>query len=390
MVAVKPNVAPTVLDQYTNQRQVVKTLESGERVIVDPERTIQRIMLIFYAMINVGAFFAIATTYAEKYVGFWLAFLLPGILYLLLPVLLLSVYRKLVIKKPKGSELTNFLRIVWTAVRHNGFRLWAKDFWSAASPAKLAERGIHVSWTERAVLDVERTLKACVVFLYFPIWTINDGGVGAALSNQGAAMTNNGAPTDLLSNFNPLTIIVFAFVLSHGLYPFLAGRGIKFGPIRRMTFGFTLAAISGVIGAIVQWKVYETSPCGYQASTCDDVSPISIWWQVPNVALGAISELFCNVTAYEMAYARSPPHLKAVVMSIFLFNTALSSALGEILIPAIVDPYLIVSDGISPSTRTGLLTIPSSGLGLVRPLLSLCRRPSSGCDTINLMTRSIC
>ncbi|KAH0524504.1 hypothetical protein TsFJ059_007006 [Trichoderma semiorbis] len=337
----KPNVAPTVIDQYTNQRQVIKVLKTGEKVIIDPERTIQRVMLIFYAMINVGAFFAIATTYTEKYVGFWLSFLLPGIVYFLLPFLLLAVYKRLVVKKPNGSELTNFFKIVWAGLRYNKFQVWKKDFWTVATPTKLAERGIQVTWTDRSVLDVQRTFEACVVFLYFPIYNINDGGVGAVQSNQGASMTNNGAPTDLLGNFNPLVIIALAPVLSYGLYPLLAKYGIKFGPIRRMTFGFMLAAISGAIGAIVQWRVYETSPCGYQASTCDDVSPINIWWQIPNVALGAISELFCNVTAYEMAYARSPPHLKSVVMSLFLFTTALSSALGEILIPAIVDPHLI-------------------------------------------------
>ncbi|KAL7795761.1 POT family domain-containing protein [Trichoderma ceciliae] len=337
----KPNVAPTVIDQYTNQRQVIKTLQSGEKVIIDPERTIQRVMLIFYAMINVGAFFAIATTYTEKYVGFWLSFLLPGIVYFLLPFLLLAVYSRLVIKKPNGSELTKFLKIIWTGLKFNKFQIWKKDFWSVASPSKLAERGIQVTWTDRAVLDVKRTFEACVIFLYFPIYNINDGGVGAVQSNQGASMTNNGAPTDLLGNFNPLVIIAFAPVLSYGLYPLLARHGIKFGPIRRMTFGFMLAAISGVVGAIVQWRVYKTSPCGYQASTCDEVSPINIWWQIPNVALGAISELFCNVTAYEMSYARSPPHLKSVVISLFLFTTALSSALGEILIPAIVDPHLV-------------------------------------------------
>lgn len=80
---------------------------------------------------------------------------------------------------------------------------------------------------------------------------------------------------------------------------------------------------------------------GYYASTCDDVSPISIWWQIPNVALGAISEVFVNVTSYELAYARAPEHMRATVVALFLFMTALSSALGEILIPAIVDPVLV-------------------------------------------------
>lgn len=93
-----------------------------------------------------------------------------------------------------------------------------------------------------------------------------------------------------------------------------------------------------------EWRVYETSPCGYYASSCSigtGVSPLSIWWQVPNVALGAISECFCNVTAYEIAYARSPKDMKSVVFALFLFCLALGSALGEVLTSVTVDPHLI-------------------------------------------------
>ena len=339
----KPNIAPTLLDQYTHQKQYVKRLPGGEKVIVDPERTIQRVLLIFYAFINIGAFFAIATTYAEKYVGFWIAFFLTGIVYFLLPLLLLYLHKRLVKKPPVGSELVTFFKIIGTAIKQNKGKVWGKGFWDAALPSTLAQKGITVSWTEKNVKDVYRTLEACQIFCYFPIWYINDGGVGAVQTNQGAAMTTAGAPNDLLGNFNSLTIIFMTPVLSHGLYPLLNRYNIKFGRINRITFGFLLAAVSGVIGAIVQYYVYQTSPCGYAASTCDDVSPISIWWQLPNVMLGAISELFTNVTAYELAYARAPPNMKSVVMSLFLFNTALASALSELLIPAINDPMLVVS-----------------------------------------------
>jgi proton-dependent oligopeptide transporter, POT family len=282
------------------------------------------------------------------------------------------------IKKPAlGSELTQFFKIVGSAIKHNKGKLWGKHFWDAAKPSVLAQKGITVSWTDKAVNDVSRTLEACVVFLYFPIWNLNDGGVGAVQSNQGAAMTLDGAPNDLMNNFNSLTIIVFTPILSHGLYPLLNKYNIKFGRISRMTCGFLLAALSGVIGAIVQYRVYETSPCGYNASNCDGVSPISLWWQLPNVMLGAISELFCNVTAYEMAYARAPPNMKSVVMSLFLFNTALSSALGEILVPAIVDPYLVVSDDQSSDQMT-ITNTQCSGSGQGLLLLYLSKRLSSG------------
>lgn len=98
-----------------------------------------------------------------------------------------------------------------------------------------------------------------------------------------------------------------------------------------------------------------TLSSGYYASDCDGVSPLSIWWQVPNVALGAMSEIFVNVTAYELAYARAPANMRSTVVALFLFMTALSSALGEILIPAIADPTLVwawAAPGIALAVQT--------------------------------------
>ncbi|KAF5005591.1 hypothetical protein FDECE_7998 [Fusarium decemcellulare] len=337
----KPNVVPLIVDQYRHQKEYVKTLKSGERVLVDPETTVQRIMLLFYMCINVGAFFMIATTYIEKYAGFWLAFLVPGVVYILLPALLMWRYKTLIRTPPQGSDLNNFIKIVGIAIKENKGKLWGKNYFEPAKPSALAAKGTQVSWTNKAVDDARRTLSACQIFLYLPIFFLGNGGVGSTGSNQGASMTTKGAPNDLLHNFNPLTLMVVAPLMTYVLYPFLHRRRIKFGAISRMTFGYTLATIGGISGTIVQYRVYKTSPCGYYASTCDGVSPISIWWQLPNVMLGAMGELFCTVTAYELAYARSPPGMKSIVVSISLAMQALSAALAQILIPAIKDPHLI-------------------------------------------------
>jgi POT family proton-dependent oligopeptide transporter len=40
-------------------------LDSGEKVIVDPAVTVERMLLYYYWATNIGAFFAIATSYAE-------------------------------------------------------------------------------------------------------------------------------------------------------------------------------------------------------------------------------------------------------------------------------------------------------------------------------------
>lgn len=39
---------------------------------------------------------AVATSYTERYVGFWLAYLEPGIVYMLMPIVLLLCYKRLV------------------------------------------------------------------------------------------------------------------------------------------------------------------------------------------------------------------------------------------------------------------------------------------------------
>lgn len=131
-------------------------------MLVDPETTIQRISLIFYAFVNVGAFFAIATTYAEKRVGYWLAFLLPGIVYFLLPVVLALTYKKTIRYKPKGSELTDVFRIITIAIKRSKGKMWGAEFWERAKPSVLAAEGITtwkghpIPWTDKLVDDVHR------------------------------------------------------------------------------------------------------------------------------------------------------------------------------------------------------------------------------------------
>lgn len=159
----KPNIAPTILDQNRQKKAYIKTLKSGERVIVDPESTTTRTMLIFYGFVNVGAFFMLATTYAEKYVGFWLSFLLAGVIYFLLPILLFAMYKRTYKQPPAGSsELSRAFKISGIALRQSKFRVWRKDFWEAVKPEKLREKGIIVDWTDNNVRDVSRAVSMLI------------------------------------------------------------------------------------------------------------------------------------------------------------------------------------------------------------------------------------
>jgi dipeptide/tripeptide permease len=162
----KPNVSPTILDQQRQKTAYTNKLKSGETVIVDPEATTTRIMLIFYGFINIGALFMLATTYAEKYVGYWLSFLLTGVIYLLLPVLLAAVYKKTYKEPPSGgSELTRAFKITVMALRQNKYQIWRRNFWDAANPTDLRKKGVIVNWTRNDVNDVARTVGQCLNFV---------------------------------------------------------------------------------------------------------------------------------------------------------------------------------------------------------------------------------
>lgn len=125
----RSNIAPLIAEQYTETRLFIKTiLKTGERVIVDPAQTITRIFLYFYFMINIGALIGqICMVFAEKYVGFWLAYLLPTIMFCLCPLVLFICRKKYDRTPPTGSVLGK------------AFKLWAfalKGRWSW-NPIKL-------------------------------------------------------------------------------------------------------------------------------------------------------------------------------------------------------------------------------------------------------------
>lgn len=348
----KPNISPTVIDQSPHKIAHVITDKNGEKVIVDPEESVNSVMLWFYLLINIGACFGIPTTYLAKIVGYWAAYLIPTICYLMLPPLLWYLNPRLVKQPPGGSDLGNVFKVLGDIFANGGLkRIGRTGFWEAGKPSvrKAAGSTKVYEYDDNFVNDVRRTFQACGIFLFSPIWQINDGGLGAAANALTAGMDTNGLPNDLLDNLNPVSIVIMVPFMNHVVYPFLRRRGIKWGPISRMTFGFALGTVGSIGYSILQYYVYKTSPCGWNATTCAEIVPegeVSVstvsyaWYAIP-VIISAISEIFVNVTAYGIAYSRAPKNMKGLVASLNLAMTAISAAIGLATAPAISDPYLI-------------------------------------------------
>lgn len=359
----KPNVSPLLLDQMTTTVPKVVTSKKGERVIQDPEATTERVVLWFYLLINIGGFMAVPTSYAEKYVGWWLAFLLPLILYLPLPALLWFLRNKLVLHPPGGSDLPNVFRVVGVVFRRGGImRIGRHGFWDLAKPSNIAAAGLTIPtrWNDDFVEDVRRTFQATGIFSFFPIQYINDNGLGSAAGFLTTMLTTNGVPNDVINNFNSLSIILFTPILNFGLYPLLRKLHIHYGPVARITTGLFISTLGGIGYTVINYYAYQQSPCGkFGSNDCEigtGVAPISVWWVGIPFALGGISELFVNVPAYGIAYSRAPVNMRGLVSAINLFSTAVAYAIGLACSSIVRDPYLTWDFG-GPAIAGGILTV---------------------------------
>jgi len=62
---------------------------------------------------------------------------------------------------------------------------------------------------------------------------------------------------------------------------------------------------------------------------------------VPTYVLIALSEIFASITGLEYAFTKAPKSMRSLVMSAFLFTSAISAALGEAFISLSTDPLLV-------------------------------------------------
>lgn len=238
-------------------------------------------MGLYYASINVGAFVALGSVWAEAKMGFWAAFAIPGAIFCLMPPLLWIVRPRLVPEpEPSSSALTR----VWHVVRGRSqmeavFRVSSEETrrltteeethglgddsdppeeeddsgWDFADPASL-EDPLSASSPDPLSLpstlptsspddnaDIKQALKACTLFLWFAIYNVAPGLNSATISLAGAM--RGALPNDALDKMNPLAVIVAVPVLNL-VYPKLEARGVKLGPVRRVVVGFGLTSLS--------------------------------------------------------------------------------------------------------------------------------------------------
>lgn len=252
-------------------------------------------------------------------------------------------------------------------------KMTTHDFWDSATPSALPPDARGPEWMiydDSFVDEVIRGVQACKVFLWYPVFrmyhyfsspcnaaeltpigpdlTMNQ--MNSNLISQAATMETHGLPNDILSNLDPLSLIILIPLFDYFIYPFFQRRRMRLTPLRRITAGFFVASLGMAYTAFVQHRIYATNPCGEYVSTCADdngrrlTSSVSVWMQTGSYVLISISEVLASVTGLEYAYTKAPKGMRSLVMSVFMFMSAIASVVGELFVgrysPSIPESWL--------------------------------------------------
>jgi POT family proton-dependent oligopeptide transporter len=161
------------------------------------------------------------------------------------------------------------------------------------------------------------------------------------LTSQAATMQRNGVPNDIITNLNPISLVIFIPIVDNFLYPALRKANIRFTPIKRIAFGFILASLAMVGAAVIQHYIYSLGPCGKYMNDCEEFAPVNVWVQAVPYTLVGFSEIFTSITGLEFAFTKAPKNMRSLVTSYWHFMSAFSNALGQALVSLSEDPLLV-------------------------------------------------
>lgn len=321
--------------------------------------------------INIGSLTGqLAMAFVAKNVGFWFvpsplfqrkkerlltsnrcAFLLPTILYCLCPIVLWLCRNKYHKSPPTGSVLIRAMKLLsfatkgkWSINPAQTRKNFKNDrFWEDVKPSHLgANKPGWMQFDDAWVDQVARGLRACSCFTWIPLYWLSYNQMNNNLTSQAATMTRNGVPNDVITNLNPITLVIFIPLVDNFLYPALRKANIRFTPIKRIASGFLLASMAMIAASVIQHYIYATGACGkYMNGTDCAPAPINVWVQaVPYVFVG-FSEIFTSITGLEFAFTKAPKNMRSLVTSYWHFMSAFSNALGQAFVSLAEDPLLV-------------------------------------------------
>jgi proton-dependent oligopeptide transporter, POT family len=283
---IKPCVSAFVGDQFGPQQDLL----------------LRKVYGWFYWAINVGAAFGFfVIPIVRNRAGYSWAFGVPGI-FMALATLIFWLGTKYYVRQPpqRADRGAGFWAVACFALTHRRERKQGQHF-------------LDVALTRFSKEEVESTravMGILTIFLTVPMFWALFNQVNSTWVLQGKNMKAFYVlDGETMQSAGSVLVMIWVPILTLGVYPWLERRGILPTPLRRMSAGMVLGAVSFVI-------------CGFIQSRMDRGASLSVAWQlIPYVVLEA-GEVMLSATALEFAFSQSPERMKSIIMSFWLMTIA--------------------------------------------------------------------
>jgi POT family proton-dependent oligopeptide transporter len=108
---------------------------------------------------------------------------------------------------------------------------------------------------------------------------------------------------------NPALVMLMIPLTAGVLYPAFKRLGYELTPLRRMTIGMVIGALSYVVAGAIQIPI-------------DAGQKLSILWQIAPYIILTLAEVLVSVTGLEFAYSQAPREMKGTLMSFWNLTVA--------------------------------------------------------------------
>jgi POT family proton-dependent oligopeptide transporter len=284
---IKPCVSAHVGDQFTEKNK----------------HLLAKIFDVFYFSVNFGSFFStILIPWVLPHWGPSWAFGIPGILMAIATVVFWIGRKQYVHVPPTGKTGdAGFGPVLWRALTNRKARKPGQGFFDAALDRYKPS-------------EVEAAKAASDVFVLFAavsaFWALFDQ-YGSSWVLQGEKMNlmvlGFKLEASQMAALNPIMVMVLIPLFAKLVYPAANKLGYEPTPLRRMTVGMFVAAISFIAVAVIQ-------------AAMDAGHFLSVGWQFVPYLLISIAEIMISITGLEFAYTQSPRSMKSTIMSFWLLT----------------------------------------------------------------------
>jgi proton-dependent oligopeptide transporter, POT family len=271
----------------------------GDQFRPDQEDALRKVYGWFYWAINFGAafgFFVIPKIHRAA--GYPWAFGVPGI-FMGLATLIFWTGRKYYVKQPPQgpAQSIGIIRVLIYGAR----RLFK-------APVRLAPQ------EER---DAKAVLNILMIFATVPMFWALYNQVDSTWVLQGNAMKpawqiakdNYLLDGETMQSAGSVLVMIWVPILTFGVYPWLEKSGINPTPLRRMSVGMILGAVSFVGSGLLQARL-------------DHGATMSVAWQLAPYVILEAGEVMLSATALEFAFSQAPKSMKSIIMSFWLMTIA--------------------------------------------------------------------